>query len=78
MRQKTDAQYADNLVKFLEGPHAQVIVDPSAASFKAEMLECGIWHTDVDNEVLDRLRMVSTMLSGGLLRVHKRCTNLIT
>ncbi len=38
MRQKTDAEYADDLAQFI-GPQndAKVIVDPSAASFKAEM-----------------------------------------
>ena len=36
MRQKTDAEYADDLVQFI-GPqqNAKVIIDPSAASFKA-------------------------------------------
>ena len=46
MRQKTDAEYADELAEFI-GPqnNAKVIIDPSAASFKAEMtardLACG-------------------------------------
>src|SRR5579862_6339516 len=36
MRQKTDSEYADDLLKFI-GPHnnAKVIIDKSAASFKA-------------------------------------------
>jgi phage terminase large subunit len=79
MRQLSDAQYADELEEFMKGARgAQVIVDPSAASFKAEMIQRGIWHTDADNEVLDGIRMVSTMLSRGLLKIHKDCTNLIT
>ena len=45
MRQKTDAEYADDLAEFI-GPerNAKVIIDPSAASFKAEMTKRGIWH----------------------------------
>ncbi|HXC43332.1 MAG TPA: PBSX family phage terminase large subunit, partial [Candidatus Dormibacteraeota bacterium] len=52
MRQKTDAEYVDDLVEFI-GPQndAKVIVDPSAASFKAEMIKRGIWHVDADNDV---------------------------
>src|SRR5207253_6627632 len=40
MRQKTDAEYADDLAEFI-GPqkNAKVIIDPSAASFKTEMLK---------------------------------------
>ena len=50
MRQKTDAEYADDLVEFI-GPRgdAKVIIDPSAASFKAEMTKRGIWHADADD-----------------------------
>jgi len=46
-QQKTDAEYADDLVKFI-GPqkNARVIVDPPAASLKAEMTKRGIWHCD--------------------------------
>ena len=42
MRQKTDAEYADDLAEFI-GPerNAKVIIDPSAASFKAEMTKRG-------------------------------------
>jgi hypothetical protein len=45
MRQKTDAEYADDLVEFIGSQNnAKVIIDPSAASFKAEMMKRGIWH----------------------------------
>jgi hypothetical protein len=55
MRQKTDAEHADDLAQFI-GPNndAKVIVDPSATSFKAEMLKRGIWYTVVVYRV-DRL-----------------------
>lgn len=78
MRQKTDAQYADDLKVFI-GPNndAEVIVDPSAASFKAELSARNIFHVDADNEVLDGIRMVSTMFQRKLVRVHKRCVHFI-
>jgi hypothetical protein len=69
MRQKTDAEYADDLVTFI-GPYndAKVIVDPSAASFNAEMTKRGIWHGDADNEVNEGIRIVSMMLNQKLVR----------
>ncbi|MBA3912967.1 MAG: PBSX family phage terminase large subunit [Acidobacteriales bacterium] len=69
MRQKTDAEYADDLAQFI-GPQndAKVIVDPSAASFKAEMIKRGIWHVDADNDVNDGIRIVSMVLNQRLAR----------
>jgi PBSX family phage terminase large subunit len=69
MRQKTDAEYVDDLVEFI-GPrnNAKVVVDPSAASFKAEMLKRGIWHVDADNDVNDGIRIASMILNQRLAR----------
>lgn len=77
--QKTDAQYASDLQAFLTEycPDAQCIVDPSAASFKVEMVQRGIWHCDADNEVLDGIRLVSNLLASKKIRIHKRCQKLI-
>jgi len=69
MRQKTDAEYVDDLVEFI-GPQndAKVLVDPSAASFKAEMLKRGIWHVDADNDVNEGIRIASMILNQRLVR----------
>jgi PBSX family phage terminase large subunit len=69
MRQKTDAEYADDLVEFI-GPQndARVIIDPSAASFKAEMAKRGIWHGDADDDVSDGIRVASMVLNQRLVR----------
>jgi PBSX family phage terminase large subunit len=69
MRQKTDAEYADDLLNFI-GPQrdAKVIVDPSAASFRAEMTKRGIWHVDADNDVNEGIRISSMVLNQGLVR----------
>lgn len=69
MRQKTDAEYADDLVKFIGAQRdAKVIVDPSAASFKAEMSKRGIWHIDADNDVNEGIRITSMVLNQRLVR----------
>ncbi len=94
-RQKTDAEYAEDLLEFIgakRGPLNPnpfeigsnppleprelpgIIVDPSAASFKAELVKRGLYVIDADNAVGDGLRRVSIMLQRGLLRVNRRCT----
>jgi PBSX family phage terminase large subunit len=75
MRQKTDAEYADDLAAFI-GPinDAKVIVDPSAASFKAEMVKRGIWHADADNDVNEGIRISSMILNQKLVRFCRQKT----
>jgi PBSX family phage terminase large subunit len=69
MRQKTDAEYADDLLEFI-GPRndAKVIIDPSAASFKAEMTKRGIWYVDAENDVNEGIRVSSMILNQRLVR----------
>jgi phage terminase, large subunit, PBSX family len=79
-RQKTDAEYADDLVAFVGGAGDArswpgIIIDPSAASFRAELLGRGFYVIDAENEVDDGIRRVSTMLGRGKLRIHRRCKN---
>jgi PBSX family phage terminase large subunit len=76
MQQKTDGQYATDLISFRDkhAPGGAVcIVDPSAASFKAEMALRGIWHVDADNDVENGIRRVASLLAQRKIRIHKRC-----
>lgn len=77
-RQKTDSQYADDMLDFIgrdkdprEWPG--VIIDPSAASFRAELTARGLHVIDADNSVDDGLRRVSTMLQRKLIRINRAC-----
>jgi len=56
-------------VEFI-GPQnvAKVIIDPSAASFKAEMVKRGIWHVDADDDVNDGIRIASMVLNQRMVR----------
>lgn len=76
--QKTDAQYADDLIEFRDkfAPKAQAIVDPSAASFKAEMNLKAIWHCDADNDVENGIRNTASLLAQKKIRIHERCVKL--
>jgi len=75
---KTDGQYCDDLIKFRDefGKQAQAVVDPSAASFKAEMTLRGVWHCDADNDVENGIRNTSSLLAQKKIRVHERCVKL--
>lgn len=77
-RQKTDGDYADDLENFLAGvrPRA-VVVDPSAASFIAELRRRGYAVQKADNAVLDGIRTVAELLKGGGLLFSAECKNTI-
>ena len=78
-RQKTDAEYAKDLIEFLKDVHpSNVLVDPSAASFRATLRQMGVHGLmDADNSVLDGIRSVATGLSSGRFMIHESCTHLI-
>ena len=78
--QKTDSQYADDMVSFMgTDPErlCNVIVDPSAASFIAELRARGMVVTPGDNEVLDGIRTLSSLFARRKVMIHKRCEGLI-
>jgi PBSX family phage terminase large subunit len=79
-RQKTDSEYGHDLEEFLKGKviPRNVIIDPSAASFKAELKSRYFRIKDADNDVLDGIRMVGTMFNLGKLKINKeKCPNTI-
>jgi len=78
MRQKTDSEYADDLQNFINNgkPIRNFILDPSAASFKAECRYRGIQVKDADNSVLDGIRNTATCFGLGILMINTRhCKN---
>ena len=77
-QQKTDSEYADDLIEFI-GPmnDAVIILDPSAASFAAELNKRNLICGDCDNEVIEGIRVTSTALKLKIVRVHRRCKNII-
>lgn len=76
--QKTDSEYADDLIRFLDGtPVKAVIVDPSAASFIAELSKRGFAVAQADNDVEDGIRLVATLLNTERLAFSQSCKNTI-
>lgn len=78
-RQKTDAEYADDMIAFVGGGDPRfwpgVIVDPSAASFRVELLSRGFYVVEADNDVMNGIRRTSTALARGKVRIHRRCVD---
>lgn len=77
-KQKTDAEYVDDLKDFLGGikPRA-VIVDPSAASFIAALRQAGYAVIKAKNDVLNGIREVSVKLNMNAVCFEKSCKNTI-
>ncbi len=77
-KQKTDAEYADDLQKWLDGTKIKaVIVDPSAASFIAELKKRGYKVIKANNDVLDGIRLVGTLLNLRQLIFASSCKETI-
>lgn len=76
--QKTDVEYVDDLVKFVGDIKIKsVIVDPSAASFIAQLKKYGFKVKKAKNNVLDGIRLVGTLLNQGRILFYKDCENTI-
>lgn len=61
--QKTDAEYSSDLKKWLDGIKPRyVVLDPSAASFKAQLKKDGFSVKSANNDVLDGIRFVASLL----------------
>lgn len=75
-RQKTDKEYADDLETFMGTGGCAVLVDPSAASFIAELKSRGIFVISAKNDVLDGIRKTSTLMSRRQIQIHHRCEGL--
>ena len=79
-RQKSDKEYGEDMKEFMgNNPEFQceIVSDPSAASFITELRGRGYVVTAAENDVLDGIRVVSSLFTQGKIRVHKRCEGLI-
>lgn len=83
-RSKTDAEYSQELQKWLGDIKPEwIFVDPSAKSFRTQLyrdrMNCPALKKvyPANNDVIDGIRSVSSLLGAGKLFVHKRCGELI-
>lgn len=76
-RQKTDSEYGDDFMAFAGDEPVTVLVDPSAASFIAELRSRGVYVLEAKNDVLDGIRNVAVLLKKRELIINERCTRLL-
>lgn len=77
-RQKTDKEFADDLTVWIDGVKPEkIIVDPSAASFIAELRKRGYVIKKARNDVLDGIRFVASLLNQELIAVSQDCPETI-
>jgi PBSX family phage terminase large subunit len=79
MYQKTDGQYAEDLVEFMGHNNAcEIILPPEAASFEAELRIRGLWVRQAENEVMEGIKTLSGLMAKRKIRYHKEnCKNTI-
>lgn len=74
--QKTDTEYADDSAVWLAGIWPEkVVIDPSAASFIAELKKRGYSIRKAKNDVLDGIRFVASLLNSEAILIHESCEN---
>lgn len=87
-RQLTDVEYSAAVREWITQvriPATQIrgpvprywVVDPSAASFRQQLVRDGITSVKANNEVQDGIRTVSSLLAMGRLKVHRSCEGFI-
>lgn len=75
-KQKTDSEYVDDFIDWLDDVKIKAaIVDPSAASFIAELRKRGIKVIKAKNGVEDGIRVVGTLLNQNKIAFEEGCVN---
>ena len=80
---KTDGDYGDDMDAFTEGigdelRKLKTIVDPSAASFIAELRRRKKYHViPADNDVINGIQDTASCLQLGKVKISPRCKNLV-
>lgn len=76
--QKTDGEFSKDLRSWLDGiSPLYIIVDPSAASFIAQLKQDGFRVKSANNNVIDGIRFVATLISQSKIMFDKSCENTI-
>lgn len=77
-RGKTNSEFADDISEMISPYFVKcVYMDPSAAAFKLDLERRGIHVADTNNEVLDGIGIMTSLVKDGTLTVLDCCPNLI-
>ncbi len=81
-RQLTDDEYVQKLGRWIaesriRDAHPRIVIDPSAASFRAACVSQGWWVKDADNDVIEGIKLVSSVMAQRKIQINRRCENTI-
>jgi len=77
-RTKTNLELANDVQEFLQDYDIKSLyIDPSAASFKAELRKLGMRPIDADNDVEEGIYKLTSEMKRGMLYVCEGCKNTI-
>lgn len=78
-RRRTDREHYEAVEQLAEGlPVYDLVVDPSANSFKEEAWRAGRFNVyDADNAVIDGITLTDQMLHDGSIKIGEACVNTI-
>lgn len=75
-QQKTDSEFSQLFVEWLQEIYPVIVyVDPSAASWKVELMRRGFNVQNADNDVVNGIRKVGSYLATNKYFIDKSCTN---
>ena len=79
LKQKSDEEYVDDFRRFNDDKrYRDIIIDPAASSLIVAMRQAGFSIRKADNDVLEGIQLVYTLMSNGLLKINKNnCPNLM-
>ena len=84
--QKTDLEYTNDMREFIGDAYEltgktyreiPIIIDPSASSFKLSLRRFHIKTKNADNDVMDGIRIVSSLIAERKIIVSSECEHLI-
>lgn len=76
--QKTDSQYIDDFIDFVDGQKIlRVVVDPSAASFIAALKQAGFRVKKANNAVVPGITYTASQLQEGRIKILQSCKHTI-
>lgn len=76
--QKTDADYGVDLLAFCPPEECRrVVIDPSALSFQLVIRRLGYHVVEADNDVLNGIQDVSSLIALGRIKVNTSCKSLL-
>ena len=78
--QRTDEEHYSEIVKLAgEFPVEEIIIDPSATSFKATVNRHGRFVCrNGNNDVIPGIGTMSALMSAGMIQIHKNCKDFIS